>query len=240
MKHLLITGSLAALMFASCNIGNEQVKGNGNIRSEERTVSSFDEVEVDGALDVYISQGDMKPVRIEGDENLIPYIEIVEEGDRIKLRTRNNVNLNFTEDIKVYITAPQYRSIDVGGASKITGQTAIDNNQNLSLKLSGASEVTIVVDAPEIQSDLSGSSTLNVKGKTKEFNLETSGASKARCFNLLSENTFAHVSGAGDAEVYASVKLDAQVSGAGNVKHKGNAKSIKQEVSGAGSVNKVD
>ena len=240
MKHQLITGLLSVLMLASCNIGNEQITGNGNIRSEERTVSSFDEVEVDGALDVYISQGDMKPVRIEGDENLIQYIEIVEEGDRIKLRTRDNVNLNFTEDVKVYITAPEYRSLDVGGASKITGKTAIDNNQNLSLKLSGASEVTIDVDAPEIQSDLSGSSTLNVKGKTKEFNLETSGASKARCFNLLSENTFAHVSGASNAEVYASVKLDAQVSGAGNVKHKGNAKNIKQEVSGAGSMNKVD
>ncbi len=240
MKHQLITGLLAVLMLASCNIGNEQITGNGNIRSEERTVSSFDEVEVDGALDVYISQGDMKPVKIEGDENLIQYIEIVEEGDRIKLRTRDNVNLNFTEDVKIYITAPEYRSLDVGGASKITGQTAIDNNQNLSLKLSGASEVTIDVDAPEIQSDLSGSSTLNVKGETKEFNLETSGASKARCFNLLSENTFAHVSGASNAEVYASVNLDAKVSGAGSVKHKGNAKSIKQEVSGAGSMNKVD
>lgn len=238
MKHILVTGSLAALMFVSCNIGDEQITGNGNIRSEERTVSSFDEVEVQGALDVYISQGDVKPVRIEGDENLIPYIEIVEQGDRITLRMRENVNINPTEEMKVYVTAPKFRSFDVSGASKVTGQTAIDNNQNLSVIVSGASEVTIDVDAPEIKSDLSGSSTLNLKGETKEFRLETSGASKARCFGLLSENTFANVSGAGDAEVYASVRLEAEVSGAGNIKHKGNAKSIKQEVSGAGSVNK--
>lgn len=240
MKHLLVTGLLAALLFTSCDIGHEQIRGNGNIRSEERTVSSFDEVEIQGALNVYISQGDRKPVRIEGDENLIPYIEIVEQGDRITLRTKDDVNINPTEEMKVYITAPQYKSFEVSGASKLTGQTAIDNNQNLSVNVSGASEVTIDVDAPEIQSDLSGASTLNLKGETKEFRLETSGASKARCFNLLSENTFADVSGAGDVEVYASVKLEAKVSGAGNVKHKGNAKNIKQEVSGAGSVNKVD
>lgn len=240
MKRLIITGSLAALLFTSCNIGHEQIRGNGNIRSEERTVSSFDEVEVQGALNVYISQGDRKPVKIEGDENLIPYIEIVEQGDRITLRTRDNVNVNPTEEMKVYVTAPQYRSFDVSGASKLTGQTPIDNNRNLSVNVSGASEVTIDVDAPEITSDISGASTLNLKGETKEFRLETSGASKARCFNLLSENTFADVSGAGDVELYASVKLEAQVSGAGHVKHKGNAKSIKQEVSGAGSVNKVD
>jgi hypothetical protein len=47
------------------------------------------------------------------------------------------------------------------------------------------------------------------------------------------------ISGAGSAEVYASVKLDATVSGAGNVNYKGNASEVNQHVSGAGSVKKV-
>ena len=44
---------------------------------------------------------------------------------------------------------------------------------------------------------------------------------------------------AGDAEVYASVKLDVSVSGAGNVRYKGNAV-VNKSVSGAGSVKKVE
>ena len=48
------------------------------------------------------------------------------------------------------------------------------------------------------------------------------------------------ISGAGSAEVYASVKLDAEVSGAGTVRYKGNATNVSQHVSGAGSVNKVE
>ena len=46
------------------------------------------------------------------------------------------------------------------------------------------------------------------------------------------------MSGAGDAEVFASVKLDVEVSGASDVKYKGNA-AVSQDVSGAGSVKKV-
>lgn len=240
MKHILLFLSLTQVMLTSCNIGNEQVKGNGNMRSEERTVTSFDEVEVHGDLDVFVSQGDFKPLKIEGDENLIPYIEIVEQGDKITLRTRDGYNLNPTKDIKIYVTAPGFKSFDVSGSCKITGQTAIDNKQNLSLGLSGASEISIELDAPEIRLNISGSGSATLKGETKEFRLEISGAGEAHCFNLLSENTFVDISGAGDAEVFASVKLDVEVSGAGNVKYKGKAKSVKQEVSGAGSVKNVD
>ena len=46
------------------------------------------------------------------------------------------------------------------------------------------------------------------------------------------------MSGACDAEVFASVKLDVKASGASDVKYKGNA-AVSQHVSGAGNVKKV-
>ena len=46
------------------------------------------------------------------------------------------------------------------------------------------------------------------------------------------------MSGACDAEVFASVKLDVNASGASHVKYKGNA-TVTRNVSGAGSVKKV-
>ncbi len=62
----------------------------------------------------------------------------------------------------------------------------------------------------------------------------------AHCYDLLSENARVDITGAGSAEVYASVKLDAQVSGAGSVNYKGNPTNVKQEVSGAGSVSRAN
>ena len=69
--------------------------------------------------------------------------------------------------------------------------------------------------------------------------VDGSGSSHFRCFDLMAEIVSVDISGAGDAEVFASVKLDVDVSGAGSVKYKGNA-TVSQKVSGSGSVSKVE
>ena len=86
--------------------------------------------------------------------------------------------------------------------------------------------------------DLSGSGQINLKGETQNFRLDLSGAADAKCFDLLSEYTSVHISGAGAAEVFASVRLEAKVSGAGAVQYKGNPSFVTQNVTGAGSVKK--
>jgi hypothetical protein len=227
-------------LFVSCGFGGKRVRGNGNIRTESRNVSSFNRVNVHGNIKVYVSQGSEQPVRIEGDENLLPYVEIVERGNEITVRSKEGYNLNPSEDMKIYLTAPVYKSIDVSGSCDIIGQTKIDNDENLKLEVSGAGDIRMDVTVPEVKAKISGSGTVDLKGETRKFDLDLTGAGKAHCYDLLSENTTVDISGAGDAEVFASVKLDAEVSGAGTIKYKGNAKNVKQQVSGAGSVRKVD
>ena len=69
--------------------------------------------------------------------------------------------------------------------------------------------------------------------------MEGSGASHARCYNLLAENADVDMSGASSAEVFGSVKINATASGASDVKYKGKGTVTKNE-SGASSVEKVD
>ncbi|RYY27793.1 MAG: DUF2807 domain-containing protein, partial [Chitinophagaceae bacterium] len=207
---------LPVIILSSCRFGGgKRVEGNGNIKSEERSVNSFSQVEVHGAIDVHVSQGDLKPVRIEGDENLLQYVEIKQEGNRIEVRSRRGYNLKPTSDLKIYVTSPNFTKIDVSGACDIIGDTRISNNDKLDLQVSGAGDIRMEVDVPVVTADISGSGSVNLKGRTRDFSCDLSGAGHARCFELLSENTTIDISGAGDAEVYASIKVDAEVSGAG-------------------------
>jgi hypothetical protein len=239
MKKILFVLLVIPILSTSCFFAGERVQGNGNIKTEQRNVSAFDRVEVHGAINVFISQGDMQPVRLEGDENLLPYIEVIQQGGRIEIRTKDNANLKPTKELRAYLTAPEFRSIEVSGACDITGQNKISGS-DLQLKVSGAGNINMEVDVPEVKTELSGSSEINLKGETKRFVLNTSGAAKAKCFGLLSEETSVDISGAGEAEVYASTKLDVEVSGAGNVTYRGEVKNINQHVSGAGSVRKAE
>lgn len=241
MKKFLFLLFAISLLSSSCvRFWGKRVRGNGNIVTEERSVSSFDRVEVHGAIDVYVSQGEAKPVKLEGDENLLRYVEVEDHGSKLVIKTRPGFNLSPTHKFKVYVSAPSYRSLEVTGACNIIGENKISGNESLDLAVSGAGDIRMEVEAPGVKADITGSGNVDLKGRTRDFDLDLSGAAKATCFDLLSENTSVDISGAGSAEVYASVKLDAEVSGAGSVRYKGNATQIDQHVSGAGSVKKSD
>jgi hypothetical protein len=218
----------------------KRIHGDGNIKTEDRNVSSFKNVDVSGAAKVYVSQGDKPAVKIEGDENLLQYMEVEQEGDRIIIREKPGFNLIPTGDLRVYVTAPVYNKIDASGACDIIGQTKISNSEDMEMHVSGAGDIKMEVDAPRLRSEVSGSGSIYLKGQTKDVDLDLTGAGHAYCYDLLAENTKIEISGAGSAEVYASVKLDANVSGAGSVSYKGNATEVNQHVSGAGSVHKAD
>jgi hypothetical protein len=241
-KYLFIALGLTLILGSCRHFWGKRVRGNGNIKTEDRSVGNFKNVDVSGATNVYVSQGQegQHTVKIEGDENLLPYIEVIQEGDKIIVRTRQGFNLEPTGDMKVYVSAPIYNNIDVSGACDIIGQSKITNPEDLSMHVSGAGDIKMEVDAPRLKAEVSGSGSINLKGQTKEVELELTGAGHAHCYDLLSENTSVNISGAGSAEVFASVKLDATVSGAGDVSYKGNASNVSQHVSGAGSVNKVN
>jgi hypothetical protein len=239
MRKLYFISLIAFLGLASCRFMGKRIHGNGVIKTEEKHVSPFKEVEANGDIRLIVTQGDLKPVKLEGDENILSYIEVIQDGDRITIQTKPGVNLIPSGDLNVYVTSPTFKSIEVSGSSDIIGQNKITSTDELSLQASGAGDIKMEVDAPKITAGISGSGSISLKGQTKDFDVDLSGAGHAYCYDLLTENTTVQISGAGSAQIYASVKLNADVSGAGNINYKGNA-SVSQQISGAGSVNKSD
>jgi hypothetical protein len=241
-KYFLIALSLA-FVFGSCrHYFGKRVKGNGNIRSEDRSVGSFKNVDVSGETNVYVTQGQegQHSVRIEGDENLLQYVEVIQEGEKVIIRNKRGYNLQPSDNIKVYVTSPVYSNIDVSGAGDIIGQNKIVNPEELGFHLSGAGDIKMEVDAPALKVDISGAGSIHISGQTKDLEVEMSGAGHAHLYDLKSENTRVNVSGVGSADVFASVKLDAEVSGVGSVTYKGDATNVSQHVSGVGSVSKAN
>ena len=71
MKSLLAAFAVA-LIFTSCfNPFHETIKGNGNISTSERDVSSFTNIRCAGSYDVELTQAESSSVKIETDEKAI-------------------------------------------------------------------------------------------------------------------------------------------------------------------------
>lgn len=238
MRKLFFLSLITFLGLTSCRFMGKRIHGNGVISTVEKPVTSFKDVNANGDIKLIVIQGDLKPVKLEGDENILSFIEVIQNGEKITIQTKPGVNLIPSGDLNVYVTSPTYRNIEVSGSSDIIGQNKITTTDDLSLQASGAGDIKMDVDAPKITAGISGSGSVSLKGQTKDFMIDLTGAGHAYCYDLLTENTTVQISGAGSAQVYASVTLKADVSGAGNISYKGNA-SVSQQISGAGSVNKV-
>ena len=160
------------LLFSCRNFFGKHVRGNGNITTQDRPVNEFKDIEVGGAAKLFVSQGDQHTVKIEVDENLQQFVEVIQEGNKIIVREKGRFNLDPTGDMKIYVTSPVYNNIEVSGACDIIGQMPINNPENLSMSISGAGDMKMEVNAPHISAEVSGSGNIDLKGETKSADLD--------------------------------------------------------------------
>ena len=201
-------------------------------------MTGFENIEVSSALDVFIKQDSSFEVKVEADNNLQEYIEVHKEGETLYISIRSNVGLDPSQKIKVYVSAPVYKLLKVSGASSIIKDGKISSDGIIAIELSGASNADLDLKAPEVKIDLTGASSITLTGETRTFSVIGSGSSSIHGYGLLAENTNVDISGACDADVYASVKLDASSSGASHISYKGNP-TVTSNTSGASGVEKV-
>ena len=238
MKRQLYFLLLISIALGSCNIFGERVNGNGVIKTENRSVGHFSGVDVSHNMHLHITQSDGYALRIETDQNLMEYIEVRTNGDILEIYTRDNANLDPTKEISVYVSAPEFKVFKASGACVINSENKLSSKDALSIDLSGASRITLDLNAPKVEVGLSGASEARLKGETKSLEIDGSGASNVWGYELMTEEVNADMSGACTAEVFASVKIDAGLSGASTLRYKGDA-AVNQNTSGASNVRKV-
>ena len=223
-------------LFASCRmIGG--TSGDGNVLKETRTVGSFNSIDVSGAFDIILKQGATEEVTVETDRNLLPIVRTEVQGNTLKIETRKDIHHSTV--LKVYITVKDLKMIDMSGAVNVKTDGRITVPE-LSIDGSGASDARMDLAVQKLRLDCSGATKLRFSGSATDVSMDLSGASDIFGYDLLAENYDIDISGAGNAQINVSKKLHAQISGACSVKYKGSPTDVDQDVSGAGSIRKVD
>jgi hypothetical protein len=239
MRQALILSILSLFVFSCDYVTGERINGNGNLKTEQRPETNFTSISSYGEYDVYLSQGAAYSVRIEAEENLIPYIETFVEGEVLKIRTKDGYWLKNTSDLKVFVAAPTFSKVRTSGSGDIFSDGKLNNTSNIELETSGSGDMKVEVNAPEVRADLHGSGNINLSGETRTFTGSILGSGDIKAGNLKAEGVNVKITGSGSAEVFASVKLDVGITGSGDVRYHGNAQTT-SSITGSGSVKKVD
>lgn len=212
-----------------------QIKGEGELVSQNRNVSGFKGISVSGGFAVEITQGNQESLRLEAQENLLSNIRTEVKNGVLHIYNEDNVSTN--KGMKAYITVRELNKVDISGGVKVTGKSTFRANA-FDLDMSGGSKVTLALNAKKLRADMSGASKVELSGQADEVVMNMSGASTVNASDLQARSVRVGASGASKVKVAAKENLHVSASGASKVEYNGNP-SVTKDVSGASKISKM-
>ena len=239
-KNIILVAIIVAVCasFVSCiSITNIAKRGCGNIVSSERTVSAFEEINVGSSAAVRFHVGDEFRVVVSIDENLYEYVETVTRSNTLRIGTTRRDSFSPTQFV-VDVYAPTLSGVTVSGAGRFENTETLIV-PNFEINVSGAGRITSAVESDSFTATISGSGRITAFGSSQNVVIRISGSGRFLGSEFITNNTTAHISGSGNAELYVIDNLNATVSGSGRIRYQGNPR-VDSRVTGSGRIRRVD
>ena len=224
-------------------VAQEQVKIS---RFQGERVTGLD---ISGAFDITIRQGEDTGVTLSIPSHYEDNLVFENWGGTVKVGFKGRIKKHSkNEKFTAEIVCSSLEEVLLSGACKLKGTgddlsgaaTAVwDGNFKVvkigKIDLSGASQLQLNVEVPEVEVEISGAAKLALTGEADSGEIELSGASKANLENFVLKNLALATSGASNASVNVTETLGVEASGAAHVSYSGNPK-VTSHVSGAASL----
>ena len=227
---------------SGCGYGfGPTVTGSGKLASWDFDYRNFTKIEAGYAFNIEVVKSDSYLVRVTIDDNLYEHLDISKQGDTLYLRLKPNYSYtNVTR--KATINLPDLEKMGLSGASQadissgfssthtvdfdLSGASKVHINSmkagNTNFGLSGASKASGSIEMADGRFDLSGASSLELEGTGDDIDVQASGASHVKLADFPVVVADINLSGASDATINVSGRLDGNMSGASRITYLGN------------------
>ena len=220
---LFALGSLVSFsLLAQESKGKPAIEGSGNIITKEVPVTSFDQLDVSGVFNLMLTQGNKEEVKIEADDNLQSLFEVKNEGSKLTIGMKKDVNLKGKLKMKVYITFKSLKSMDLKTVGNVVSETNMNfNDLGINNKSVGIVDLKLTTQKLSIQNKSVGNVTLT--GKADDVTINNKGVGSLHAAGFEVQKMDIDNSGVGSAEVNAAKELKVKDSFLGKVTNKGTA-----------------
>ncbi|MCK0145002.1 DUF2807 domain-containing protein [Arenibacter sp. F26102] len=219
---------------------NKRISGNGNVTTIERITSDYDHIAISGSFDIELVEGSEGKITLVGEENILDHITTEVRNNKLVIKVEEGYNLNpsfWKKDVTITIPVEHINSLTLSGSGNIVGKKTIKTDY-FETSMSGSGDITLRLDATTVKASMSGSGDMALSGITTNFEVFISGSGDINAYDLIADNVVASVSGSANIEVTANKKIEAKVSGSGDIDYRGNPEKINSKVSGSGDITK--
>ncbi|MFC2037779.1 head GIN domain-containing protein, partial [Chloroflexota bacterium] len=153
------------------------------------------------------------------DDNLLKYLEVVKEGDTLKIGLKTNQRVK-DGTFEAEVTLPELTGLKLSGASQ-AATAGFKAANALNVDVSGASHLRGDIEAGDARFDVSGGGNVILRGSAGDLSVDASGASNVDLADLSVDNANIKASEASRVTVNASGTLDVDARGASRVYYLG-------------------
>ncbi|MFM4650570.1 head GIN domain-containing protein [Aeromonas bivalvium] len=234
MKQMMVVMVLA-LGLAGCSWQDDEV-----IRGQGATVVAqlplgdrVDRILAVVPADIRLVHGSERGIRLEGQENLLPYLTFSESGRKLEIEVKEGYRLSTDEGLKVTITLPSLRELALAGSSR--AEVGAFEEDELTLSLAGSGGIrTDRLEVRSLEGNIAGSGDLALgQGHADSLTFNIAGSGGIAAGELQAREVEIKIAGSGDVAVRAAQRLTATIAGSGNIDYWGDPE-IESEIAGSG------
>tara|TARA_R110001583_G_scaffold34847_1_gene116577 strand:+ start:22963 stop:23685 length:723 start_codon:yes stop_codon:yes gene_type:complete len=237
MKTLtkLIAILVVLLTTTSCFIdGMTGIRGNGNIISEDRTISNdFDEIKVQQGINLFLTQGNSVALNVEADENIMDLLITEVKNNELKVYFEKNVYRAKARN--VYLTTKNISKIRTSSGASVKSENTLQVS-SLDLDSSSGSAIKVYINAEEVTSNCSSGAHIKIYGNSHTLSAKASSGSSIDADELKTVDAFATASSGANINVNVTNKLTARASSGGDIDYEGEPSNVDKDTSSGGSV----
>lgn len=201
--------------------------------NKEFSITPFTSLSIAGPFNVEFTQGATTSARVEAGADDMENVVMEVKNNELVIKPKKSKNM---QEVTIYLSTPELTKVGIAGSGNFKATSNISSEKPMHFSIAGSGNIVAAVTTGTVKSEIAGSGNIQLRGAAANSSIQISGSGNYKGAELKSENVKVEIAGSGDARVNATVNLDAEIAGSGNVEYSGNPANVKKDVSGSGSV----
>jgi hypothetical protein len=232
---MLMLGLIAGTL-ASCKAG---LKGNGNVVTQNRNVTPFTAININGVFPVEIQQdGGPEWVKVVTDENLQKLIKVENSGSTVEINMDDEANFKKSTKMKVVINVKDLRELSYESVGNLT--TTMLKLDSLEVNSEAVGKLKLNIESNYLRANLNSVGSTTLTGQVKEVRINNKSVGALNAFNLKANTLMIHNTAVGSAEIYADSAFYIRNESIGTLEYKGPGDVKELSSTGVGKVKKAN
>lgn len=237
MKLLFVICASLLTLTAATAQNQPQIVGNGNVVTQQRPLGAFSKLNVRVGMHVVIAKGNEAIATLEGDSNILEFIQTDISNDELTIMLKPNQSYNQKKGTTVTIHVRDLDQITVSTGCVVESSLPI-RSKNLTATVETGSKLITAIDAKSLTLTVRQGSQATLEGSASDADIRLSGAGKLDADQLTISRATVQLNGASSASLHVTKTLSATADGISTVSYRGNPTVTEQRMTGLSKIQK--